>query len=337
MLSTDARTDMYCLHGLGIELSCEVPALAAQIEHALGPFLSDVLPPGFARTIGTILPYEQSAVLRHLSNAARRVSNDDDLIELYQDGERFWLVDERVGLIEMNLLRGTWRSWVLPRAGADPVRLVDTAVLWPLAQLLRPKGVYLVPAASVARAGWGVMIVAPFGIEPELRTLIRAGYRVLGQRWTAIREEGSRLELMHLPGQVERLRPPHLRGADAGPWEGWVDLTHEHLGCSQNHAYCDAVLVADPGRRPRAHLTELSPPRAVEILRAGWPMPELHPSRRFTQLPMKLAQRARCCQLQMSRQGEDLLVLLDSLRYHGRGPANHANPARHATPDAAVA
>jgi hypothetical protein len=42
-------------------------------------------------------------------------------------------------MAEMNLLKGTWRSWILPSATLDPLALRRAAVVWPMAQLLRAR------------------------------------------------------------------------------------------------------------------------------------------------------------------------------------------------------
>jgi len=113
---------------------------------------------------------------------------------------------------------------------------------------------------------------------------------------------------------IERESSPRLRDASLGPASRWVDLTSEHCGIAQPHAFCDAVLVIEPGRRPNAHVTEVAAQRATDTVRRAWPITELHPFRKHGQLPMKLSQRCRAWQGQLSRRAEDLLVLLDSIR-----------------------
>jgi hypothetical protein len=218
-------------------------------------------------------------------------------------------------MVEVNFLRGSWRSWVLPRPQLDPVRVAEMAVLWPAAQLLRPRGLYLLPAASAVRNGWAFLLLCPFGLEPELTALARAGYKIIGQRWTAVREEEGRLALLHLPGVVERGLTTRVRDASGEPGARWVDLNGQFLGSTQNHAFCDAVLVADAGRRAQTALTELNPNDALHLLRQAWPIVELHPHRRHSPLPLKLSQQCRCAEVQLSRTAGELLPLLDSFRY----------------------
>src|SRR5206468_1045031 len=144
------------------------------------------------------------------------------------------------------------RSWIIPDLKIDAIRAAEFAILWPLAQLIRGRGVHLIPAASAVRDGFAALMFCPFGVEPELSSLISAGFRVIGQRWTALREEDGRVALLHMPGRVERAITPRLRvgGSEAG---GWFNLMEEHCGAWQNHAFCDAVLITGAGRRPTSH------------------------------------------------------------------------------------
>jgi hypothetical protein len=122
---------------------------------------------------------------------------------------------------------------------------------------------------------------------------------------------------------VERSFVPRLRAASsaesshnsgAAGDRGWVDLSSEYLGSWQNHAFCDAVLVADGGRRGTARLRDVDQANTLDTLRSAWPLVELHPQRRHGHLPLKLAQHTRVCELQLSRTPAELLDLLATLR-----------------------
>jgi hypothetical protein len=305
----------FAVHGLAVEVDCAVPEVSAEIDRALGAFEVNGWPDGFAPVGGVVRTFDSATVARHVSPTARPLPRSQDLAELYEDGERFWLVDERRGMVEVNFLKGTWRSWVLPHPQVDPVRVAEMAVLWPLAQLLRPRGLYLLPAAAAVRDGFAVLLVCPFGIGPELTALARAGYKIIGQQWTAVREEDGRLALLHLPGRVERGAAPRLLrwAAEAGA-SNWVDLNAQFPGSAQHHAFCDAVLVAGAGRRAQAALTSLDPSDALHLLRQAWPIAELHPHRRHSPLPLKLSQQCRCAEVQLSRNSAELVELLEGLR-----------------------
>jgi hypothetical protein len=316
----------FALHGPLLEIDCDVPTVSEEVRRVLSPFEVSDWPEGFGSLAGCVRAYDGAQVVRHVSPTARPVpaQRSLDLAELYEDGERFWLVDERWGMVEINFLKGSWRSWVLPQPRLDAVRVAEMAVLWPAAQLLRPRGLYLLPAASAVRNGWAFLLLCPFGLEPELTALVRAGYKIIGQRWTAVREEEGRLALLHLPGRIERatlprprLAPGHLTPATSSdPSDAqWTDLNQQFIGSAQNHAFCDAVLVADPGRRARAALVQLDPSDALHLLRQSWPIVELHPHRRHSPLPMKLSQQCRCAEVQLSRSPGEMLQLLEGFRY----------------------
>jgi hypothetical protein len=309
----------FSIHGIATEIDCQVPALEPELERLLGGFRVSSFPERCQPTVGSIRPYSKPEVLRHLSSSARRVTLTHESGELYEDGERFWLIDDRWGMVEINLLKSQWRAWLLPHARVDAVRCAEAAVLWPMAQLLRMKGLYLLPAASVTRNGFGILLLSPLDMTPELTALVRAGCRVIGQRWTALRERDGTIEMLHLPGLVDRACSPHVRRMTGGPaTSAWVDLAHEHLGCEQAHATCDGVFVIARGRHPAAHLRQLHGD-ALDAVRAGWPIAELHPLRRHGQFPAKLASKCACYEVALSRDPNDLLGLLRALPARGTG------------------
>lgn len=318
-MSTRGPAFRFDIYGLAVEMECGVSALESEIRRVLGAFRVRQFAERCHPTVGSIMPYNEADVLRHLSPRAQRVMLPHDSGELYEDGERFWMIDDRWGMVELNLLKSQWRAWLLPHARVDEVRLAEAAVLWPMAQLLRAKGLYLLPAASVVRNESGILLLSPLGMVPELSTLVRAGYRVIGQRWTALREREGRVEMLHLPGVVERPVPPQMRlvGARAAT-ATWGDLAHEHCGCEVSAGMCASVFVIARGRRPKAHLRQLGGD-ALEAIRAGWPIEELHPLRRHGQLPAKLAAKCACYEVGLSRDPNDLLRLMAALPQRGTG------------------
>src|SRR4051812_17154324 len=124
----DSCKHQFAVHGLAVDLACEVPLLNIPIHKALGDFAVNAFPDGFTPAVGWVRPYEQSVVLRHLSPTATPVAATGSM-ELYEEGERFWLIDDRWGLTEMNLLKGQFQSWILPKPTIDPSLLVQDAVL----------------------------------------------------------------------------------------------------------------------------------------------------------------------------------------------------------------
>lgn len=311
------KTQRFSIYGLPAVVQNHLPALGAALQRALGEFAIDSFPPAATATSpaeGTIKPYDKDEVLRHLSPTAVTISSPRDQMELYQDNERFWLIDDRWGLAEVNLLKGQFRSWILPEAVLDPDRVIENAITWPLAQLLRGKGLYLLPAAGLVRAEVGLLIISPFGIEAELTALVRSGFRIIGQRWTALRDEDGRLMMLHLPGRVERHPTPRLRSLAASPSESWVDLESEFCGSAATHGTCTHVLLIEPGRRPTPLLRQIPKSSALPALRRAWPIVELHPHRVNGQFPAKLSHRCSVFAARLSQRPQDLLELLDMAR-----------------------
>lgn len=295
----------------------QLPLLETALSRALGEFAitdGQVTTSVTTPVEGTLKPYEKDEVLRHLSQSAVCVSSPRDPMELYQDEERFWLIDDRWGLAEMNLLKGQFRAWILPEAALDAHRVIENAIVWPLAQLLRGRGLYLMPAAGFVRAEVGLLILSPFGIEPELTALLRSGFRIVGQRWTALRDEDGRVTMLHLPGRVERHRSPRLRSVATDPNGEWIDLESEFCGSAATHGAVTHVLLIEPGRRPTPMLRHIPKSNALPALRRAWPIAELHPHRVNGQFPAKLSRRCEVFAARLSQRSQDLLELLDAAR-----------------------
>ena len=302
------------LHGAHIGVSCGVEQLIPQIDRILRPFISPHLPASSLMASGAIRPYEENEVLRHLSSRARRIATSDPSLELFQDCERFWLVDERWGIAEMNLMKAQWRSWVLPSCALDSLHLAEGALLWPAAQILRARRLHLVPAASIVRGGWGVLLLCPFSLEPEMSRLIKAGWKIIGQRWTALREREGTIEMLHMPGPIERAKSLALRRRGTGSAIRWNDLSQEFRGCTEKSSLCHAILIAESGRRNTPRFTDLSIPQAQESLRHQWPIADVHAAPRAGMLPNRLAQLCRCAAVQLSHDPADLVVMLENAR-----------------------
>jgi hypothetical protein len=303
------------IHGPVVDLQSTVPMLDESLNSLLSNFEVPGWPENFQPISGTIHPYNESEVLSGIPESARHFARTADMVDVYEDGDVFWLVDDRWGMSRIDIPRSQWQSWIIPQPKLDCFRVAELSVLCPLAQLLRPRGMHLLPAISAVRDGFAVMIICPFGIEPELTAMINSGYKIIGQRWTALREEDGRIALLHLPGRIERFTTPRLRYNQNEQQESWLDVTQQHPGSWQNHAFCDAVLVAEPGRRAKAHLRSADAVNAIEMLRREWPIVDLDRTRKGSPLPGRLAQHCRVFEVQLSRNTKDLLALLTSVRH----------------------
>jgi hypothetical protein len=323
----------FVIHGQNVSLESSLPALGRELHWFLRTFTA-AAPAGDspARALssqvvrGIIKPFDLSEISRSISAEAVIVPVADDLVELYCHGERYWLVDERWGMCEINLLKRQWRSWILPRTALDPIRCVEAAVLWPAAQLMRARGTELLPAISIERNGWGALILAPYGIAGELSRLIHAGYRVVGQRWSALVRRADGVDLLHMPGLIEL---PPRGAADTGEFEcpkpgnqpGWIDLAARNPWAISEGAQCRAVFAIAPGRRSIALGRDTPAPAALGLLRRYWPMIDLpNHRRRLGEAASILAQKCGCVAVQLSRNPDDFLKLVDSKRRRTAAP-----------------
>ena len=152
--------------------------------------------------------------------------------------------------------------------------------------------------------------------------MVRSGYKIVGQQWTAMREEDEHVAMLQMPGEVQRLPGPQLKAGSIEQHSSWVDLTAETLGSVQNHSFCDAVALVAPGRRPLPAMRQINRSNALATLKQTWPIIELHPQRRQGPMQVKLANQCRLFETQLSRRPEDFLKLLDQMRYQHSRPIN---------------
>ena len=302
------------LHGVRASVLFGDPRVAAVAADVLGPLLNVADEARSNPVEGAVLPYRESEVLRHVSADAVRLEGGDPLLEIYRDGgERFWRVDERWGMCEVNLLKRTWRSWILPEPACDDVRLFEASVLWPMAQLARGAGLHLIQATAVGRDGRGVLILSPFGLAPELAALAGDRVGVIGQRWTAMREApDGRVSLLSVPGRSQLSPAPRLSSAGVVAQPTWADLA---AGNACESATCELVLIVEPMRRQQCGVTALPAAVAREQLNRLWPTPLLSAGRTATSsgvnpLISKLVRSSTVHRVRLSHDGGDLARLL---------------------------
>jgi hypothetical protein len=157
------------LYGPSVELFNDLPELETQIETALGRFVVEALPESTGIIRGLLRRYSEAEVIRRLPLMAQPLHREGDLTEIYHHEERYWTIDDRWGMCEINLLRGQWQSWVLPQPKLDPVRLLEAAALWPLAQLLKARNTWLAPSVSVARGTFGALLLSSIELDGDPR------------------------------------------------------------------------------------------------------------------------------------------------------------------------
>src|SRR5204863_3037627 len=118
-------------------------------------------------------------------------------------------------------------------------------------------------------------------LEEELKSLIRAGYKIVGPRWTALREEDGRVALLRIPGSIQRDDAlPSI--ATSGP--GWTDITARQPWAECRHAFASAVVAIAPARGAKVIGRQVEAEHATALIRHAWPMPDVTacatPSRR---------------------------------------------------------
>jgi hypothetical protein len=313
------------VHGHAVEIVCALPGVRQVMTDLLAELSVEAWPDGFTPVEGRVEVYDADAVARSISPQAEPVLNLANGAEVWRDGERTWLIDENWGLCEINFLKRTWRSWVLDATQIDPLRATEHAVLWPMAQVLAVRGLPLLPAPSVVHRGRGVLLLAPFNLEPELAMLLSAGHAVVGQRWTALQDEAGRCLLRSMPGRVERSPIPQLRmksSVDArvsmpkgvGEWYDLLTIAGASAtDAGASYAWCGAVFVIEPGRRAIADARALTGASAAAAVRHAWPMPDVGPGSRQSKRAVSLVQSTPVYQIELSRDPRALLRLLDSL------------------------
>ena len=300
----------FSIYGAALQLANSCPAIDEQISFFLNPFLLKRSAAQSNEFHGQIRPFDMAEVTHSLSRASATERYSDDLVEIYSLAEKQWTVDDRWGICEIDLLKHRWRSWVLPNPSLDPIQLTEAAVLWPMAQLLRSRGVEIVPAISIERAGWGALLIAPYPIPGEISRIIRAGYRVIGQRWTALVQQNGRIVLRHIPGLVQS-----SSGRSIGRRPIWTDLTSDNPWASAELAWCDAVLTIAPGRRSKTIGRVIHSAESQTFLRRAWPIPDLPINRPRLLHPAALLSRdCLCLNLQLSRHEDKFLDLIEFAR-----------------------
>ena len=257
-METVGNRRKFGFHGPAVEIDCNLPSLLPAID-ALLAGLPDARMPATANPLrGTLGAYHHDDIVRHLGPSARHLGHTPQDMDLYGDGDRRWLIDERWGMCEIDVPRNQWQSWILPSPKIDAHRLAELSALAPLGMLLGQGGLHLLQAVSVVRDGFATLVVCPFGIEPEQRAMIAGGYKIIGPRWTALREEDGRVAMLSVPGPIERFAPTSLR--IGGEQASWIDLGREISNSTQSHAFCDAIVFLDSGRAPQGP-AETPPPK----------------------------------------------------------------------------
>ena len=272
-----APPELISLHGHGVRLRIDHPVVARPAARVLATLAEEALP--FEPIEGEVADFVHKRVMRHVADDAVRVHPGEPghhpLYELFRSpaGDRWWQVDERWGLSEIDLVRGRWRSFVLPAPRIDAMRLFEATVWWPMAHLLAGRGLHLVPASSLAGPdGGGTLILSP-GNDDREAAAAGPPVRVVGARWTAIRQDLRGLDLLAMPGSP-------LGSLDKRPLRLHTDVAYFSPRCQATcrRARCRQILIATPDRGDSISSTPILGTGRLAALRRAWPMPTLSPA-----------------------------------------------------------
>jgi hypothetical protein len=290
------------LHGQPIQLEIHSSAFDEAVIHLTSPFVSDDTIERGGLLRGCIGPFDYGDVARHISPQAKLIARPDEMSHLYALDERCWLVDERWGLCEINLLKRRWQSWIVPNPSIDAAAGAEAAIWWPMAMLLRGHRLELIPALSVGRDDWGALILSPYSLDSELVSLPNCGFEIIGRRWSSLCNAGERIRMGHLPA---------ADATRAQPWE------------AVRKTACRAVFIIEPGCRPLAKIR--APMDARDALRRAWPMIDLPAGRRrAADMIARLARQCRCLSVQLSPRRGDLAWALSNACEHASQTASTA-------------
>ena len=159
-------TSPFPFTGLLATLDCHVPRLQGRLDWLLGEFRNPDVSAGGRQVksnyvAGSIAPFDLELATQRAPSVLAAGHRGDELVTLFQDGEHFWMLDERWGLCQVDLLRAPGGAGCCRGHASTRCDAAELAALWPLAQLLRGRGVHLVPAASIARGNWARCYCAP--------------------------------------------------------------------------------------------------------------------------------------------------------------------------------
>ena len=264
-------------------------------------------------------PFAGEDVLRGLSSWAQPL-HMPAAMDLYQHGERFWAIDERWGIARMDLLRGTVRTWLTAAAQLNPQRSAEMGLLWPLAQLVRMRGLHLLPAAAAQRDGAGVLILAGHDLEAEMASLVGAGWRIIGTRWSALRPADRGADLLHMPGTLMPSDSPRKWSSDVRLSSPWRDYLIASGACWHDRAPCRYVVIAGRAWMGPARIRPVREPATLSALRRAWPIEQLHPATKTSALPALLARSCRVFAAELDGRDSSLALLLDAMDAAARRP-----------------
>jgi hypothetical protein len=209
------------VHGVGVEISCDDGELAEVVARRLAAFPVDDGSPDIRIEIGAQLDVRgerppDARVVHEVERGAIVYSDALDTLWIdYVGGGARCAPARGEATISYDPGREGWQ-WATTR----PLLTV------PLMELLKRHVLFPVHASAVSRDGAAVIFAAESGSGKSTAALalLLAGWRLLGDDLVFLREDGSELQALAFPDEIDASPRTIARLPELGPFERWPTL-----------------------------------------------------------------------------------------------------------------
>lgn len=326
---------LYSIHGVGLRLATDSPAIASAVYTLLRHFQRETLEGPIALEILFNAVHSRAEIPITVSPSAEVLISQTgktagDLLHsewkfaYYRDGDRKIADFHDQGLLLLDDERGRMEGYLVE---PDVMHLDVRAGFFHfgLTELLKRHGLYTVHATALEKGGRGLLIPGSNGGGKTTCciSLLRAGYRCLSDDHPLLRENGAGLELLSFPAKIDVTEKtiaffPELRDANGHLYQG-VQKRYFYIEDMYPHAkadICDPVLIIFPRitDTPKSCVEPLPKSRALEeILPQGLLVFDKDIARRQFQTFSRLVEKAACYRLYFGEDILDLPQLVDHL------------------------
>lgn len=325
----------YSIHGVGLRLTTDSPAIAGAVQVLLRHFQRETLEGPVALEIlfkgvhdRAEIPVTASPSAEVLFAGSGKTAGDllhsEWRCNLYRDGDRKIADFHEQGLLLIEDQRGRVEGYLVePDAMHLDVRI--SFFHFALTELLKRQGLYTIHATALEKGGRGLLIpgASGRGKTTSCISLLRAGYRCLSDDHPLLRENGNGLEILSFPVKIDVTEKtiaffPELREADGRLHQGvqkryfFVEDIYPHAKAD----ICDPALIIFPRitDMPKSRVEPLPKSRALEeILPQGLLVFDKEVARKQFQTFSRLVEKAACYRLYFGEDILDLPQLVDHL------------------------
>jgi hypothetical protein len=210
------------VHGVGVEIVCDNGELADLVARRLAAFPIGDRPADIRVEIGAALDVsgERPSDVRVVHEAKRGAVFYSDALDTvwidYVGGEARCSPGRGAAAIAYNREREGWQ-WATTR----PLLTVT------LMELLKRRCLFPVHASAACRDGSAVLFAAKSGSGKSTAALalLLAGWRLLGDDLLFLREDGSELQALAFPDEIDASPRTIARLPELGPLERWPTLS----------------------------------------------------------------------------------------------------------------